>query len=245
MTDGIGARGQWALTTLLVLADGRFPAGGHAHSGGLEPAVADEGVNDVASLEAFLRGRAATTGTVAAAFAAATCAAFVGSTAALDESETCPALVRQLDGELDARIPSPALRAASRRLGRQMLRAGRIVWPRPHLDELAARMPGGLHQSIALGAVAAAADLPTIAAATAAVYESAAGPAMAAVRLLGLDPFAVHAALARLGPELEAIAAEVASHAHAPPADLPACGTPLLDILAERHATWEVRLFAT
>lgn len=29
-------------TALLILADGRFPAGGHAHSGGMEAAVASD-----------------------------------------------------------------------------------------------------------------------------------------------------------------------------------------------------------
>ncbi|OUC94863.1 urease accessory protein UreF, partial [Streptosporangium minutum] len=42
---------------LLVLADGRFPAGGHAHSGGAEAAVTAGRVHDVASLREFCRGR--------------------------------------------------------------------------------------------------------------------------------------------------------------------------------------------
>ena len=61
-------------TALLLLADGRLPAGGHAHSGGLEAAVAAGRVHDLATLEAFLRGRLATAGLVAAAFAAAAAA---------------------------------------------------------------------------------------------------------------------------------------------------------------------------
>ncbi|MGW4109089.1 urease accessory protein UreF, partial [Streptomyces sp. NPDC004976] len=58
-------------TALLVLADGRFPAGGHAHSGGMEAAVASGRVRDTASLEAFCRGRLHTAGLVAAGLAAA------------------------------------------------------------------------------------------------------------------------------------------------------------------------------
>ena len=42
---------------LLVLADGRFPAGGHANSAGVEAAVRCGDVVDAASLERFLRGR--------------------------------------------------------------------------------------------------------------------------------------------------------------------------------------------
>ncbi|MFV2120289.1 urease accessory protein UreF, partial [Streptomyces sp. Act-28] len=58
-------------SALLVLADGRFPAGGHAHSGGVEPAVRAGRVQDAADLERFCRGRLHTTGLTAAALAAA------------------------------------------------------------------------------------------------------------------------------------------------------------------------------
>ena len=235
---------QTSLSALLLLADGRFPAGGHAHSGGLEAAVALEGLGDVSGLEKFLRGRAATGGAIAAAFGAAACAALTEAGSVHDDS-TGAAVLSRLDRELDARLPSPALRSVSRRLGRQLLRAGRVVWPSSALDELAEAMPGGPHQPVVLGAVAASAGLGTMAVAMAAVHESVAGPATAAVRLLGLDPFAVHAALARMGPQLDAIAAKGAACAHLPPAELPACSAPLLDVLAERHSTWEVRLFAS
>ena len=50
------------LAALLTLADSRLPAGGHAHSGGVEQAVAAGLVTDAASLEAFLRRRLATAG---------------------------------------------------------------------------------------------------------------------------------------------------------------------------------------
>src|SRR3989442_13469851 len=90
------------LTALLLLADGRFPGGGHAHSGGLEPAVADGAGYDLASLESFLAGRLLTNGEVDAWLAAAACA------------EADPL---ELDAEADARCPAAALRQASRRVG--------------------------------------------------------------------------------------------------------------------------------
>jgi urease accessory protein len=231
-------------SALLFLADGRFPAGGHAHSGGLEAAAALAGVRDVGHLAEFLRGRAATAGLVAASFAAAACAA-CGDTTSDDDDGSAMLALAELDRELDARIPSPALRGASRRLGRQVLRAGRTIWPHPRLDALSAVFPGGPHQPIGLGAVASAAGLNPPAVAAAALHEAVTGPATAAVRLLGLDPFAVYAVLADLGPELDAIAVAGAAHAGTPPADLPALSAPLLDILAECHTTWEVRLFAS
>jgi urease accessory protein len=209
-------------STLLVLADGRLPAGGHAHSGGLEAAAAAGRVVDLATLEGFLRGRLATAGVVAAAFAAAACAGVVES----------------LDEGLDARLPSPALRKASRAQGRALMRAARAMWPIPDIG----KEP---HHPIALGTAAAAAGLTPRDAATAAAYGSLTGPATAAVRLLGLDPYGTHALLAALAAECDRIAGEAADHAHDPVDELPAAGAPRLDIDAEHHATWEVRLFAS
>ena len=49
---------------LLLLADGRFPSGGHAHSGGAEPSVGVGDISDLVSLRQFVRGRLGTTGHV-------------------------------------------------------------------------------------------------------------------------------------------------------------------------------------
>lgn len=223
-----------APAALLLLADGRFPSGGHAHSGGVEAAVALEGVHDLDTLQQFLSGRLATTGAVTAAFAAAACAGFGR-----------PGVVGVLNSEFSARTPSPALRTASRRLGRQVLRAGHAIWPDPRLDELAAASGPGPHQPVAFGAVAAAAGLGADAAALAAAHDAVVGPATATVRLRSLDPFAVHAIIARLGAQITAVATGGARHAYTPPQDLPSYAAPLLDVCAERHATWEVRLFAS
>jgi len=230
-----------AAAAVLMLADARFPAGGHAHSGGLEGAVTDGAVTDVGSLELFLRGRLATAGVVAAGLAAAACARAgqpAGGWAGLD-------------AEADARAPSPAQRDASRRQGRALLRAARAAWPAPGLDELAraARPP---HHAVVLGVTAAAAGTGPAEAALVAAYLAVTGPATAAVRLLALDPIEVSAALARLSPAIEAAAARGA--AAAPGAatsgtvaacDLPFPSAPGLDLYAETHVRAEVRLFAS
>nr|AQT38896.1 UreF [Streptomyces sp.] len=224
-----------------MLADGRFPTGGHAHSGGLESAAALYGVNNVTTLTDFLRGRLATTGLVSAAFAAAACAAL----AATDRSpHPAPALPR-LDEELGARTPSPVLRAVSRRLGRQLLRVSRTVWPHPLLNTPETLPTGGPYQPIALGMTAMAAGLGPHAAALATAHEAVLGPATAAVRLLGLDPFAVHAAVAALAPQIAEVADSATRTATVPPEDLPSTAGPPQEISAECHATWEVRLFAS
>ncbi|MDH2390716.1 urease accessory UreF family protein [Streptomyces sp. HNM0663] len=215
---------------LLVLADGRFPAGGHAHSGGAEAAVKAGRIRNAEELESFCRGRLHTAGLTAAALAAA-------AAAGLDPLA--------LDDAADARTASPALRTAARRLGRQLMRAARAVWPGPGLDALAAARPRGAHQPVVLGVAARSAGLGPEDAAHCVAYETVSGPATAAVRLLGLDPFQATAALARLTPDLDRVAAEAARAAGQGIDALPAASAPLLDITAEQHAAWPVRLFAS
>ncbi|CAM5673518.1 urease accessory protein UreF [Streptomyces canus] len=219
---------------LLVLADGRFPAGGHAHSGGAEAAVKAGRITGADSLESFCRGRLHTVGLVSAALAAA---AVLG----VDP--------RLLDEAADARTPSPALRTAARKLGRQLMRAARATWPSSELDALAREFPKGAHQPVVLGLAARAAGLDAVDAAYCAVYESVSGAASATVRLLSLDPFDATGALARLAPELDRVADQAVEAARRAvdegPDALPAASAPLLEIAAELHAAWPVRLFAS
>ncbi|MFE0190947.1 urease accessory protein UreF [Streptomyces sp. NPDC058989] len=219
---------------LLILADGRFPAGGHAHSGGAEPAVTAGRIKDAASLESFCRGRLHTAGLVTAALSAAAAAGH--DPLALDDAA-------------DARTPVPALRTTARKLGRQMMRAARATWPSPELDALAMARPRGAHQPVVLGLAARSAGLDPLDAAYAVAYENVSGPATAAVRLLSLDPFDATAVLAHLAAELDQVAdraAEAARRVRAEGVDaLPAASAPLLDITAQQHAAWPVRLFAS
>ncbi|MFE9742357.1 urease accessory protein UreF [Streptomyces sp. NPDC006477] len=217
-------------SALLVLADGRFPAGGHAHSGGAEAAVRAGRIKDAAGLESFCRGRLHTTGLTTAALAA-------GAAYGLDPLE--------LDAAADARTPSPALRATARRLGRQLMRAARATWPSPALDAVAAAFPRGAHQPVVLGTTALAAGLGPEDAAHCVAYETVGGPTTAAVRLLGLDPYQATAVLARLGPEMDEVVERATAAAREGVDALPAASAPLLDLTAEQHAAWPVRLFAS
>jgi urease accessory protein len=221
-----------ASTALLLLADGRFPAGGHAHSAGVESACASGAIHDVASLAMFVEGRLHTAGRVDAAFAAAT---------ARDVHA-----IAVVDAALDARIVSPRLRGVSRSLGRQALRAGERIWPHERLRTLrAVAPPSGPHQAIAYGVLADAAGVGAHGAALTVLHGLATSCATAAVRLLGLDPFDVHAMLASFAATVDRLSAVAVADAGAPVDDLPACSSPLVEILAEDHATWEVRLFAS
>jgi urease accessory protein len=208
---------------LLLLADGRFPAGGHAHSAGVEGAVAVGDVVDEATLERYLRGRLASTGVTDAAFAAA-------AAAGGDPVE--------LDAELRGRILSPRLREVGVRMGRQLLRAGRRVFPDPRLDDL-----DGCQQPIVLGAVVAVAAGTPNDAATIAMHHLAAAVTTAGVRLLALDPLAVAAIQAAAAPLIDELVAAADDWASAAPRDLPAVGGALTDILGEDHGHWAARLF--
>ncbi|WP_344056847.1 urease accessory UreF family protein, partial [Sphaerisporangium rubeum] len=122
---------------LLLLADSRLPAGGHAHSGGAEQAVRTGDVTGPGDLTRYLRGRLATTGLVAASLAAAACALAREAAEASETSTASEGAWRVLDGEADARTASPAQRDASRTQGRLLVRSARRIWPSAALDALA------------------------------------------------------------------------------------------------------------
>ncbi len=229
--------GYGLTSALLLLGDSRLPVGGHAHSAGAEAAVAAGLVRDVEDLSAFLQGRLLTAGLTAAALAAAACR----MAGAPDPAGLAWEL---LDVEVDARIPSPAARAASRAQGRAVLRLGRTCWPHAAWASLGPAP----HHTVALGvATAACAGTPRDAAMLCA-QSGTGGPASAALRLLGLDPAEVTALLTRLAPSIDAVAEEAAQLAAAAGDDLaalPSRGAPMLDVHAELHAAAEVRLFAS
>jgi urease accessory protein len=143
-------------------------------------------------------------------------------------------------------MPSDAMRTASRQLGRGLVRLLRSVLPEADLVTPFSRCAGPApHHPLVLGTgVALAGGTPELAA-RAAALAGCAGPASPAVRLLGLDPFAVQGLLARLAPTIDACAASAARVAGGPPEALPADAAPALDLLADFHLTAEVRLFAS
>ena len=228
---------------LLLLADGRLPAGGYAHSGGLEEAVRTGRVRDTADLGRFLTGRATTTGAMNAAFAAAACAALreAGPETELGDGQQALNRLAVLDAELNARTPSPALRRVSHALGRQLLRALKAVSPHP----LQQRMPRSINHPVAFGAGAAMLDLAPVDAARGMLHETVSGPSSAVVKLMSADPFDAYRAVAELRGLLDEIAEDAADRARNAPEDLPSFGAPLSDHMAEVHETQEARLFAS
>lgn len=226
----------------LLLSDSRLPSGTHAHSGGMEEAVESGSVREVADLLSWCAGALWTVGLVGAGLAAAACRLAVDSTRS--GTQTWPTW-EGLDAEADARLPSPAQRVTSRRLGRQLLRTARRLWSSTALDRLDLAAPSGPHRAMVLGATMAAAGGGSAESARAEAYSSVAGPASAAVRLLGLDPVEASAVLVTLAGEISAVTRMAVELAGGSWADLPACGSPLLDQLAERHASRGGTLFAS
>ncbi len=234
---------------LLLLLDSRAPAGGHAHSGGMEAAVTAGMVRDIGDVEAFCRGRLRTSGRVAASFAAASCRLTLGPAAgsgAACRPATGPRLGWDgsdgwdvLEAELEARTPSEAARAASRQLGSGLRRMVRSMFPDVALPWPQSPAP---HHPLMLGCAVALAGGDPHLAAQAALLASITAPASAAVRLLGLDPLAVQGMLARLAADRGSFPpAEVGKEPRSWAAD----GAPYLDLLADVHRTAEVRLFAS
>jgi urease accessory protein len=215
-----------SVSTLLLLADGRFPDGSHAHSFGMEAAVATGRVHDPASLRQYIDARLwTTTRTDAAA-------------AALAARGSHP--LDDLDAALTLRQPGRAARDASRSLGRSLVRTAARLWPgrEPRLSD--GRPP---LQPVALGAVAELAGCGPREAALCTTHGAAAALSSAALRLLGLDPFSVAGVLADLRGSVAEVAESVLDIDT--PADLPSASTPFAELDPEFQRTIEPRLFGS
>jgi urease accessory protein len=224
-----------------LLTDSCFPSRDRPHSGGVEVACDNGTIADAPALRAFLRGRLWTAGRLAAFAAAAVCVRAMQ-----------PPVHRSLwwvaEAELDARIPSPAARNASRHQGGELLRQALRFSADPALDSLArASVPHyqNTHHAVTLGAVGAAAGMEVAEAASFAAYASIAAPASAAREILGLDPEEVARIGVELAPEVERVAHDAAAHALDPLSHLPCVLAPALEYLAEEHAGQPARSYAS
>ncbi|HEU5320265.1 MAG TPA: urease accessory UreF family protein, partial [Methylomirabilota bacterium] len=158
-----------ALLTLLQFADGLFPAGGFAHSFGLETYVQDGQVRDRQGLEAFvaihLEGSAGPADAAAAAIAAR-----LARHDAVDDWQT-------LDARLDAMKSVPEFRTSSRQMGRQVLRVAAGLGDDPFVARLAGIVDAGLaigHHATVFGAVVGRGGAEPERAAAAYLYSTAA-----------------------------------------------------------------------
>ncbi len=223
-----------AFLAILQFADGLFPAGGFAHSFGLETYVQDRRVTDRAGLLAFvtahLEGSAGPADAVAVALAARLAAA----------GDVAGAVA--LDARLDAMKWVPEFRAASRQMGRQTLRAAAALGDDPVLGDLLCavdegRAPG--HHAVAFGGALGRAGADPERAAAAYLYSTAALLVGAGLRLLALGQLDGQRALAAMRPRIERLAAAAAGKI----IDDLWSFTPGLELAGLRHAALDMRLF--
>jgi len=221
---------------LLQFADGLFPAGGYAHSFGLETCVQSGRVSsadDVAMfLRAHLEGSAAPTDAVVALCAAR---------AAAGNPSDVGAIVR-LDQMLDALKPAAELREASRQMGRQTLR----VLKELSRDELVGRFAVALeegatrgHHAVVFGLAGAALQWAPEEMAAAFLYSTSALIAGAALRLMPLGQLAGQRILWSVGPLIATLSHEVQTRSEE---DIWSFA-PEIEIAAMRHESLEARLF--
>jgi urease accessory protein len=222
------------LVSLLHFADSAFPAGGYAHSFGLEHYCQAGIVRDRDGLERFLLTQLeGAAGPCDATAVAGALRAF-----ARGDLDAC----RRLDEALEAMKVVKEFREGSRQMGRQTLRVAATLTADPrlagYLDDVNARRAPG-HHAIAFGLTAGALGWGAEAAAVAFLYSTTALLVGAALRLMPMGQLEGQAVLWSLHPVIERVAREAAERA---PGDLWSF-TPGLDIQGMLHERLEARLF--
>lgn len=217
-----------ALSTML-LADARVPTGGHAQSGGLEPALqAGMSPDDV---PAFLESRLRTVGLVEAG------AVVLAARAARRR----PVQLTPVHEALLARTPARPLRESSGMVGRGLRRlAERIRGDDPAVATLPELGPRP-QRPVVLGALAAALGLDDAQAARSGLYEDAQTVAAAALKLLAVDPLDATTWVVDAGDTIEELVTAATDTGSC--AELPALTAPHIEQWTLLHATRTRRIF--
>jgi urease accessory protein len=226
--------GDPAFLTLLQFSDGLFPAGGFAHSFGLETYVQDGRIRDRRDLETFIAAHL--DGSAGPADAAA--AAIAVGLARGEDSRAWLAL----DARLDAMKTVPEFRAASRQMGRQTLRIAAGLGEDPFLARLARAVDdeqAAAHHATVFGAAVGRGGADPERAAAAYLYATAALLVGAGLRLIALGQLDGQRVLAGMRGRIERLAAAAVTAT----ADDLWSFNPALEIAGIRHASLDMRLF--
>lgn len=208
-------------TDFLLLVDSRLPAGGHSHSGGIAPAIESGLITSISQLESALRARVIHQGPTLAGAVRLACVGVPPSA---------------IDASLDIRMISKAARNASRSQGKGLTRVASAVWPDVHFERI------DHHHPIAFGLIAKHLKAETVAP-IAFLQQGLMSGASVGVRLLGFDPLEIASMISNMRLVLEE---SVQSITHIEEVEqLPSSSLPGLEVLVERYAQAEVRLFAS
>jgi urease accessory protein len=219
---------------LLQFADGLFPAGGYAHSFGLETCVHDGRVWDRVGLEAFLR-------TYLEGSAGPCDAVVVVEAGRLARAEDLGALL-ELDAELDAMRGAAEPREAGRQMGRQTLRVAAALVSSPLLLAAADAADRGrtpAQHPVVFGLLGGVLDWASVDAAQAYLQGAATIVVSAALRLMSMGQLEGQKALFSVGPLISRLAREAAVAGR----DDLWSFTPGLEIAGMRHSRLDARLF--
>ncbi|WP_424951534.1 urease accessory protein UreF [Deinococcus sp.] len=212
------------LLRLLQLSDSALPAGAYAFSDGLETLTARGGVSSAGELQVFLRGQ------LHSGWGRADPPACALAWAGHDLTE--------LDELLDLLKPVSGPQAASVRMGANLTRAARALWPQL-LTGWSAHTPTARHHACVYGSLARALGVPRQAAVSAYVSSWLLGRAVSATRLMKLGGLEAQRAVTLLEDDAHACIGRALA---ATPDELGGF-SPALDVAAAEQPGLPMRLF--
>ncbi|HUQ08173.1 MAG TPA: urease accessory UreF family protein [Kofleriaceae bacterium] len=237
--DGGGGGGMAGRWRLVQLADSGFPAGGFAHSGGLEAAVALGRVRGEGAVVAFATAAMWQAGTFALPYVREAQASAGDARDAADD--TCD--VATLDARCDRAQSGHVTRRASRAQGRAWMRACSEVFGAELGANAAAPVPAAAlpfgHWPVAFGVTVGALGVEREDALALYLQIVARGILSAAVRLGELGPSAAQRAQDRMATVAREVIAQCGERAVADAAH----SAPVEELYANLHDTLPARLF--